>query len=66
MKNYERQASLDKKMWEESENYYDMHGYMIMCEFCEYEDTCKSGEYDYDFISRNCICAKAWNRMKRG
>ena len=66
MTNKNRQASLDKQKYDFSElSKADMSGFMVYCEFCENQDNCKSGKYNYNHIKEECLCAKAYNRMKR-
>ena len=67
MTNQERQKSLDKKKWIESEKQgKDMTGNMDYCNHCYYQEICR----DTQFIPQEereeyCLCAKAYNRMKR-
>jgi len=68
MTNKERQKSLDKKKWLESEKQgYDMAGLMDYCDFCDCADDvrCLDRDYNYEQITANCKCAKAYNRMVR-
>ena len=72
MKNEKRQASLDKKKWLESqEQGFDMSGCMLYCEKCEYADHSHPTEdgkctATQERREAECLCAKAFNRMKRG
>lgn len=69
--NIERQKSLDKQKWLESENQgHDMSGCMLYCECCEKADHTHPTENGKCYASQeereqNCLCAKAFNRMKR-
>ena len=67
MTNKERQASLDKKKWLVSEHLNcDCSGTMEYCEYCA-----KMGFADFSCEATQeeresqCLCAKAYNRMKR-
>lgn len=66
MTNKERQASLDKRKWLESEkSKVDLSGNMIYCSFCEYCSNgirCKANQTERD---AKCLCATAYNRFKR-
>lgn len=67
MKNQERQNSLNKKKWLNSEKEgRDMSGCEPYCEFCVKHETpfvkCKYTQQERD---EGCLCAKAFNRMKR-
>lgn len=68
MKNTERQASLDKQKWLESErNGTDFSGWMPYCYECEYVDcynNCRCSVTHEERVE-NCLCAKAYNRMVR-
>lgn len=70
MKNTERQASLDKQKWLESEKMdMDASGYMTYCFHCEHRTDdgfvywCMT---PHEQRVENCLCAKAYNRMVRG
>lgn len=71
MKNTQRQKSLDKKKWLESQAQgFDMSGCMIYCEKCEYADHTHPTEYGKCHAEQKkreaeCLCAKAYNRIKR-
>ena len=69
--NKERQASLDKKKWIESQSQgFDMSGCMLYCAKCEYADhshptdfgNCKATQEQRE---KQCLCAKSYNRMAR-
>lgn len=65
MTNKERQESLDKRKWLESEKTkVDCSGTMIYCAFCEYKSgfKCKAAQQEREV---KCLCAKAFNRMSR-
>lgn len=77
MTNKERQKSLDKKKWLESEKKgKDMSGYMEQCHMCDeceivqgYKDgnphlslRCKASQEERE---QKCLCATAYNRMYR-
>lgn len=64
MKNTERQASLDKQKWLESERKeIDLSGYMAYCEYCNCQFLgCVA---PHEERVENCLCAKAYNRMVR-
>lgn len=66
MTNTERQRSLDKKKWVESEKSgIDKSGIMIYCSYCEYCSSgfkCKATQQEREARS---LCAKAYNRLKR-
>ena len=69
MKNTERQASLDKQKWLESEKMgVNMSGCMLYCGHCEHQTDdgfvywCK---IPHNARVANCLCAKAYNRMVR-
>lgn len=66
MTNKERQASLDKRKWIESEkSKVDCSGTMIYCSFCEYRSSgfkCKATQQEREI---KCLCAKAYNRLMR-
>lgn len=75
MKNTERQKSLDKKKWIASEkNGMDMSGEMLHCFYCK-KRTPRDWQSD-GFLRHGCsasqeeregqcLCATAYNRMKR-
>lgn len=71
MTNKERQRSLDKKKWLESEQQgFDMSGCMLYCEKCDYADHSHPTENgkcnaDQKLIEKECLCAKAYNRLVR-
>ena len=67
MTNKERQKSLDRKKWLESEKQCeDMSGKMEYCDYCDsqsfYMYDCEANPEERE---ENCLCAKAHNRMKR-
>lgn len=72
MTNKERQESLDKKKWLESEKYgIDMSGAMRWCDYCgnQYRNPVKHGfacTASHENRVEYCMCAKAYNRMKKG
>jgi hypothetical protein len=72
MRNDERQRSLDKKKWTESqEQGFDMSGCMLYCAYCEHADHTHPTENGKCHASQEkreklCLCAKAYNRMARG
>lgn len=68
-KNVERQRSLDRKKWKQSENEKcDLSGSMDYCDHCEYLATnihtgvrcCIANQ---ELRERDSLCAKAYNRM---
>lgn len=64
MTNKERQNSLDKQKWINSEDYgYDLSGSMPYCEFCEIQKNCQ--RVPHQEKSSKFLCAKAFNRMER-
>ena len=73
MKNPERQDSLDRAIYLESERRgYDTAGEQVYCSCCEFHDSvCKTCTVDYAeqlMISgrpRNTFCATAYNRYYR-
>ena len=65
--NKERQRSLDKKKWIESEKKgEDMSGKMPYCSFCKYKylkfNSCTVTQEERE---GKCLCATAFNRMQR-
>lgn len=66
MTNKERQKSLDKQKWLESEiSSIDKSGIMVYCGVCEYKTsnfTCTATQKQRQ---ENCLCAKAFNKMQR-
>ena len=67
MTNKERQKSLDKKKWLESEKIgFDMSGKMNYCDACVdrylFEERCGISQEERE---STCRCASAYNRMKR-
>lgn len=65
MTNEQRQKSLDKKKWLMSEECeQDLSGEMIYCEFCgcSAHKNCTATQEERE---KGCLCAKAFNRMKR-
>ncbi|MBQ2894960.1 MAG: hypothetical protein IJE92_05525 [Clostridia bacterium] len=64
MTNKDRQASLDKEKWLESEKMgVDMSGEMPYCGDCEHQLLgCLA---THEKRVENCLCAKAYNRMAR-
>lgn len=66
MTNVERQRSLDIKKYIESEKVKsDMSGYMPYCKFCGNAKSCQAKVYDFNKINRDCLCAKAYNKMNK-
>ena len=77
MKNIEKQKSLDKKKWLESEaKGFDMSGKMPWCSYCGMQgfDLCDDGRHKgihtictvtQEERENQCLCAKAFNRMQR-
>ena len=75
MTNKDRQASLDKKKWLQSQEVgVDMSGRMPYCPYCKYQDSdistyhrciilyCNATQEE---LECNSLCAKAYNRMQR-
>ena len=65
--NKEKQRQLDEAKWLESQNFgQDMSGKMEWCIYCPYCDisNCKASP-DQRYITKNCLCAKAYNKMIR-
>lgn len=65
MTNKERQASIDKKKWFASKEVgYDTSGMSIHCYYCNKQngDICLATQEERE---SQCLCAKAYNRMKR-
>lgn len=70
MKNIERQKSLDKKKWLESQKVSeDMTGLMFYCDYCVHKTSRNSYKRKCDTTQeqreRDCLCAKAYNRLQR-
>lgn len=71
MTNKERQKSLDRQKWLESEQQrFDMSGCMLYCEFCSKADHSHPTENGKCYATQeerenDCLCAKSFNRMKR-
>lgn len=67
MTNKERQKSLDKKKWFVSEEFEaDMSGFMPWCNLCDYRDVIDYGcTATQEEREGQCLCATAYNRMKR-
>ena len=66
MKNIERQKTLDKKKWLESEKENtDKSGEMPYCNYCLWQDEWLYCMADQDYIETECLCAKAYNVMCR-
>ena len=71
MLNKQRQKSLDKKKWLESQQQgFDMSGCMPYCEFCEFADHSHPTENGKCYATQderesNHLCAKSFNRMAR-
>ena len=67
MTKQENQKARNKEKWLESNRLgRDLSGKMEWCLHCDYNkdlDCALSGKQD--FIDKNYICAKAYNRMKR-
>lgn len=65
MTNKQRQVSLDKQKWLESEKKeVDLSGHMAYCEYCDYEFL--GCDISQEERVEKCLCAKAYNRMVRG
>lgn len=66
MTNKERQKSLDKKKWLESQTKnLDCNGIMFYCVKCQYrskEFVCLASQEKRETL---CLCAKAYNRAQR-
>lgn len=71
MTNQQRQKSLDKTKWLDSEMAgCDLSGKMLYCYHCEFQ----TDEHNFDVVCaktheervEHCYCAKAYNRMVRG
>ena len=67
MTNKERQKSLDKKKWLESEKHgKDLSGKMPYCKDCYNKWLFKSGcAVTQEEREQKCLCATAYNRMYR-
>lgn len=66
MKNTERQRSLDREKWYKSlANDSDQSGKMEYCQFCNKRGLFDSCEADQRIRESACLCATAYNRMKR-
>ena len=73
MTNKQRQKSLDKKKWLESETWdMDCSGAMPYCDFCGKRYIDDHGEIALTICDATqeereseCLCAKAYNRMRR-
>lgn len=66
MKNTERQKSLDRKKWYKSlANDSDQSGKMEYCQFCDKRGLFDNCEADQRIRESVCLCATAYNRMKR-
>ena len=66
MTNKERQKSLDKKKWIESERYnLDFSGVMPYCEHCKHSTLGGNCTATQEERERKCLCATAYNRMQR-
>ena len=69
MTNQERQRSLDKEKWLKSEELgTDLSGCMIYCDYCYHQvHTFEATSCDAPSERESrCLCASAYNRMKRG
>lgn len=72
MTNEQRQKSLDKSKWLESERTgWDWSGVELYCDFCERQAV--GGTVNFPICTATqaereskCLCAKAYNRMHRG
>lgn len=65
MTNKDRQASLDKQKWLESENEKrDMSGAMYYCGDCTHQ-ICDYCTITHERRVATCVCATAYNRMAR-
>lgn len=65
MTNSERQKTLDKQKYVESQKAKkDLSGKMVYCEFCDTEKDCVC-RHDQEERESKCLCAKAFNRMRR-
>lgn len=67
MTNKERQKSLDKKKWLESEKKNrDMSGAMKYCKYCGMQYFLFNGcDATQEEREQKCLCATAYNRMQR-
>ena len=69
MTNQQRQASLDKQKWLDSEIAgCDLSGEMWYCKHCPHQVDTPCGDYcsiTHEQRVANCLCAKAYNRMVR-
>lgn len=66
MKNSERQKSLDKKKYLESERLgSDQSGKMIYCQGCEYKCAFRGCLKSQEEKDQHHYCATAYNRMRR-
>jgi len=66
MKNIERQRSLDRKKWYASLTYdSDQSGKMDYCQHCQKQGIFETCEADQRVRESSCLCATAYNRMKR-
>lgn len=65
MKNCERQKSLDRQKWLMSQEVgEDLSGEMTYCEFCGCAVDKKCTATQEERVA-TCLCARAFNRMKR-
>lgn len=66
MTNAERQRSLDKKKWLESELCgIDRSGTMVYCAYCNYRNNTFVCQAEQKLRENECLCAKAYNRCVR-
>ena len=67
MTNAERQKSLDKSKYYASQQYKkDLSGSMFYCHKCEYSSCTHNCRATQKERESGCLCAKAYNRVKRG
>lgn len=65
MNNKDRQKSLDKKKWLESEKQgVDVSGIMVICDYCTActVNTCTATQEERE---SQCLCAKAYNKRQK-
>lgn len=66
MTNKDRQKSLDKKKWIESEKKgEDMSGAMLYCDACNKQNRTYECTATQEERESQCLCAKAYNRLQR-
>lgn len=70
MTNKERQKSLDKQKWVNSEDFgYDLSGKLFYCDHCKYQterNMVKSCIASQKQREEKSLCATAYNKMVRG